>query len=174
MADTILDYFSKDGENYFPGGIKEIKEGNCKLLAKEIIKSLGIPSFEIVPEQPYPNGYQACVKQAALEEKNKDYPTYKEDVSIDGYKNIVLLFPCWMGTYPRLIAAFLKNHDLKNKNILPIVSNEGSGLGHSLKDLKDNTPANILSGIEFKGHEVAKRSDEIVASIAKLMEGSAL
>ena len=64
---------------------------------------------------------------------------------IDEYDNIVLAYPNYWGTMPMAVFTFLEKYDLSGKTILPLCTNEGSGMGHSEQDI-----AKIAKGATVK------------------------
>lgn len=62
----------------------------------------------------------------------------KADVS--GCEVVFVGYPIWWGVAPRIINTFLENHDLKGKRIIPFATSGGSGIGQSVKALKQVYP----------------------------------
>ena len=87
--------------------------------------------------------------------------------SIADYDNIFVCFPCWCGTAPMCVFTFLDHYDWAGKKVLPLCTNEGSGLANAPKDIaKACVGAVIGEGLSVKGHQV-KDSEEIIAAWAK-------
>ena len=58
------------------------------------------------------------------------------------------------------VATFLNSFDFTGKVILPFCTNEGSGMGSSVKDLKKNVPgAEIRDGMPINGSRAADSKD---------------
>ncbi len=72
--------------------------------------------------------------------------------------NIFICGPCWWGTYPMAIFSLLEKLNLKDKNILPLMSHEGSGLGNSIRDLRKYSN-HIKTGLAVCGSDVDKAKD---------------
>lgn len=53
MSKNLIVYFSRKGENYFPGGIKFINKGNTEYAAEFIHKAVGGDLFEIDTVKSY-------------------------------------------------------------------------------------------------------------------------
>ena len=67
----------------------------------------------------------------------------------------MLAYPSWYNTMPMPIWTFLESLDFSNKVILSLCTNEGSGLGNSLKDIQKLCPQAIIKkGLSIKGSEV--------------------
>ncbi len=66
---------------------------------------------------------------------------------ISEYDTILLGFPIWWYTAPRIINSFLENYDFDGKNIVLFATSGGSGLGNIAKELALSSPgANIQNG----------------------------
>lgn len=157
---AIIIYYSKIGGNYFRGAIRSIKEGNTAVVAKKLEALLNAPSFELKPTEAYPDDYMKCVKVAKEELDSHVFPKYLGEVDVSDFDTIYLGYPCWYGTYPRVVATFLKNHDLKGKTIKPFCTNEGSGMGQSESDLRNDCPESVLAkGLSIFGSDADKSGD---------------
>lgn len=168
MANILTVYFSRKGENYFPGGIRSIPKGNTEMAAELIQKAVGGDLFEIDTVQPYPQNYQACCDAAREELRTNARPAIKAYVTdLSAYDTIFVCYPNWCGTAPMCIFTFLEHYDLAGKKIAPLCTNEGSGMGSSEKDLQKSCKgAVLLPGLAVRGHKAAQSEQEI-ASWAK-------
>lgn len=168
MAKTLVVYYSRKGENHMPGGIQVLEKGNTEYAAEYIAKALNADIFEIDTVTPYAAAYRECCMQAVQEAKAKARPAikgYVEDIS--GYDTIFVCFPCWCGTAPMCVFTFLEAYDLTGKRIVPLCTNEGSGMANSEKDLAESCKgAQVLPGLSVRGHQ-AKDSYEQIAAWAK-------
>ena len=106
--------------------------------------------------------------QAVQEAKANARPEIKgfvEDIS--GYDTIFVCFPNWCGTAPMCVFTFLEHYDLTGKKIVPLCTNEGSGMANSEKDIARSCPgAEVLPGLSVRGHK-AKDSEAEIAAWAK-------
>ena len=168
MAKQLVVYYSRKGENHMPGGIQVLEKGNTEYAAEFIAKAVGADLFEIDTVKPYAANYRECCMEAVQEAKAKARPAikgYVEDVS--QYDTIFVCFPCWCGTAPMCVFTFLEHYDLTGKRIVPLCTNEGSGMANSEKDLAESCKsAQILPGLSVRGHQ-AKDSEEMIAAWAK-------
>ena len=64
---TLIAYFSRAGENYFGGSIKNITVGNTEICARLIKEFLDADLFKIEMKQPYSDQYRECVEQAKVD-----------------------------------------------------------------------------------------------------------
>ena len=168
MANTLVVYYSRKGENYFPDGIRSIEKGNTAYAAEHIANGIGADLFEIDTVKPYSENYRTCCMEAVAEAKTKARPEIQKYVDdISGYDTIFVCFPCWCGTAPMCVFTFLEHYDLSGKKIIPLCTNEGSGMANSEADLKASCPgAKVLPGLSLKGH-LAQSSEEILHTWAK-------
>lgn len=167
MSKVIVVYFSHIGENYINGRIVNISEGNTKIVAEKIQKLLNCDIFEIKTVQSYPVDYNATVDLAKKELSSGFRPELKEDIDLSEYSTIYVGYSNWWGTMPTAVFSFLENKDLSGKTIKPFCTHEGSGMGHSEKDLKEICKySNIDKGLALYGSRV-KESDKIIESWIK-------
>lgn len=163
MSNTLVVFYSRKGENYMPGGIQHLVKGHTAYAAEYIQQALNADLFEIDTATPYGETYRECCMQAAQETKSNARPAlkaYPDDVS--QYDTIFVCFPCWCGTAPMCVFTFLERYDLTGKKIIPLCTNEGSGLANAPKDLENSCPgAIILPGLSVRGHLVADSQAQI-------------
>lgn len=102
--------------------------GHTKKLAERIAKRMACDIFEIVPESKYPKFFPACVRQAAKEKKEDSRPGFLGGVEdIDQYTDIVLGYPCWCGSCPKIILSFVEKYDFTGKTLHLFNTHKGSG-----------------------------------------------
>ena len=168
MANTLVVFYSRKGENHMPGGIQVLEKGNTAWAAEYIQKALDADIFEVDTVKPYAENYKACCGEAFAEAKAKARPEIKGYVDdISGYDTVFVCYPNWCGTAPMCIFTFLEHYDWTGKKIAPLCTNEGSGLANSEKDIADSCPGAILvPGLSIRGHQ-AKDSEEAIAAWAK-------
>ena len=168
MANTLVVFYSRKGENYMPGGIQVLEKGHTAYAAEFIGKAVGADIFEIDTVKPYAENYRQCCMEAVEEFKADARPEIKgfvEDIS--GYDTIFVCFPCWCGTAPMWVFTFLEHYDLAGKKIAPLCTNEGSGLAKAPEYLAKSCPGAVIAeGLAVFGHQV-KDSETIIADWAK-------
>lgn len=168
MSKILTVFYSRKGTNHFPDGIRFVEKGNTAYAAEYIHKAVGGDLFEIDTAKPYSEDYKTCCSEAYAELKANARPEIKgfvEDIS--AYDSIFVCYPNWCGTFPMCVLTFLEHYDLSGKRLIPLCTNEGSGLGHSEKDLKEAFPtAEVLPGLSVRGHQCAD-SEELIADWAK-------
>ena len=133
-----------------------------------IAKALNADIFEIDTVKPYAENYRECCMEAVQEAKTKARPEIKGYVSdISGYDTIFVCFPCWCGTAPMCVFTFLEHYDWSGKKVIPLCTNEGSGLANAPRDIAASCPGAVVAeGLSVRGHQV-KDSEELIASWAK-------
>ena len=163
MSGVLVVYYSRKGENYMPGGIQALSKGHTERAAEFIRDALNADLFEIDTIVPYPENYRQCCAQAVAEVKSAARPAikgYVEDIS--GYDTVFVCYPCWCGTAPMCVFTFLEHYDLTGKKIVPLCTNEGSGMANSEKDLQAACPgATVVPGLSVQGHKVKDSAQEI-------------
>ena len=167
MGKTLMAYYSRRGENYWNGSIKNITKGNTERVAEMIADITGGDLFEIRTVKEYPENYTECTKEAMRELKAKERPELEEyPDSLDEYGTVYLGYPNWWGTMPMAVFTFLEHFDLSGKTVLPFCTNEGSGMGSSESDLKAACPAaNVGRGLSIHGAEASQSRAKVEAWI---------
>lgn len=165
MANALVVFYSRKGENYMPGGIQVLEKGHTAYAAEYIQKALGADIFEIDTVKPYADNYRECCMQAVEEAKANARPEIKGYLAdVSQYDRIFVCFPCWCGTAPMCVFTFLEHYDLTGKKIIPLCTNEGSGLANVPKDLANSCPnAVIAPGLAVRGHQVNEQAEMIAA-----------
>ena len=168
MAKNLIIYYSRVGENYWNGGVKNISKGNTEIVAEFIRKAVGGDLFQVETVKEYAADYYACIDDAKAELNRDDRPELKKYLDdISEYDNIVVAGPCWWGTYPMAIFSQLDRLDFSGKKVFPVMTHEGSGQAGSAAALKKHCKgAEVGSGLAVHGADAAK-SESAVASWAK-------
>ncbi len=171
MSDTLIVYYSRKGENYWNGSIKNLSKGNTEIVAEMIADITGGDLYEVDTVKTYPADYYACIDEAKDELRRKDRPkvkAYKDD--LEEYDTIYVGYPNWWGTMPMVMFTFLEHYDLTGKKIIPFCTNEGSGMGGSERDLKKICKgADVKSGLSIYGAEAAQSRSKVEAWVRKMM-----
>ena len=137
MSKPLIVYYSRKGENYWNGSIKNLEKGNTEIVAEMIADITGGDLFEVDTVKTYAADYYECIDDAKAELREGARPELKAYMdSLDAYDTIFVGFPNWWGTMPMAMFTFLERYDLSGKRILPFCTNEGSGMGKSESDLK--------------------------------------
>ena len=166
---VLVAFFSRAGENFFPGGLRNIEKGNTHVAAEMIAELTNGELFEIQSVDGYSESYKECVEQAKTEYGSNVRPQLKEDIDITGYDLIFIGYPNWCGTMPMPVWTFLENHDFAGKILCPFCTNEGSGLANSVADIEKLAPtADRKEGLSIKGSLVQDATPEIEAWLTNI------
>ncbi|MBU5479171.1 flavodoxin [Eubacterium sp. MSJ-13] len=168
MAQNLIIYYSRKGENYVNGKIVDLKKGNTEICAEFIQKAVGGDLFEIETVDDYSKDYNKCTEEAKKELNENARPELKKYLdNIDLYENIFVCGPCWWGTYPVAVFTQLEKLDFSGKKVMALMTHEGSGLGSCERDLKKICKgASFGTGIAIHGADAAQ-SEKAVTEWAK-------
>ncbi len=168
MSNVLVVYYSRKGENHMPGGIQVLEKGHTAFAAEYIARALNADLFEIDTVKPYAENYRQCCMEAVAEIKAHARPEIRSYVdSIRDYDTVFVCFPCWCGTAPMCVFTFLEHYDWSGKKVLPLCTNEGSGLANAPGDISNACPGAVIGeGLSVRGHQV-KDSEEIITAWAK-------
>lgn len=163
MADKLVVFYSRADENYVNGLLKMLDIGNTEIAAGIIQRLTGADIFKIEQIKPYSVNYNECIAEAQEDQRRNARPELKKyPGSIDGYEVIYLGYPNYWGTMPMAVFTFLEAFDFSGKVIKPFCTNEGSGLGNSIKDIKKLCPNAIVEeGLAIHGGSVRKSQKDI-------------
>ena len=156
MANLII-FYSKDGENYINGKVRDLVKGNTEICVEIIRRNVEADIFRVETVKEYSKDYTKCTEEAKAELDSGARPELKRYLdSLDGYDNIFICGPCWWGTYPCAVFSLLERLDWKGKRVFPLVTHEGTGLGQSVEDLKKIcVGAEIADAYLVRGSEAA-------------------
>ena len=163
MAKTLIAFFSRADENYFGGAMRYVKIGNTEIVVNDMKEMINADTFKIEMKDPYSPVYMTCIDEAKKDLRAKARPELVSmPASIDEYDTVVLAYPNYWGTMPMAVFTFLENFDFSGKTILPLCTNEGSGMGGSERDIKKTCPgANVKSGLSVTGSEAANAAGRV-------------
>lgn len=163
MAKTLIAFFSRADENYFGGSMKYIEVGNTEIVAGKIKNMIDADIFKIEMKTPYAKDYNTCIAQAK-EHKNQNARPELVALpdSIEKYDTVILGYPNYWGTMPMAVFTFLDAFVFSGKTILPLCTNEGSGMGSSESDIKKLCAgADVKKGLPLNGSSVARADAQI-------------
>ena len=154
MSKALIVYYSRRGENYVGGVIKKLQQGNTESVAGKIAA---------LTVKEYPADYTEMTEVAMQELQSKERPALTGQVeNMEQYDTIILGYPNWWGTMPMCVFTFLEAYDLTGKKILPFCTHEGSGLGHSIDDIRKVCPGTeVKDGLAIRGSAAAS-SDRLI------------
>lgn len=147
-----------------------LQVGNTKVVADMIQEITGSDAFCIDTVKSYPRGYTATTNVAKKEQNDNARPELSSHVgNMDSYNLIFLGYPNWGGTIPMPVFTFLEEYDFSGKTIVPFCTHEGSGLGHSEKDIAKLCPkATLLKGLAVQGSRVSAAKKDVTDWLSKI------
>ena len=168
MSKNLIIFYSRKGENYVNGRIENLARGNTEICAGFIRNAVGGDLFEVETENEYSADYYTCTEEAKAEYENNARPKLKVCLdSISDYDNIFICGPCWWGTYPMAVFSLIEDLDFNGKNVFPLMTHEGSGLGNAIRDLNKICKGAVMhTGLAVHGADAAK-SEQTVADWAR-------
>ena len=163
MAKTLIAFFSRADENYFGGAMRYVKVGNTEIVAGIIKDLVPADTFKIEMKNPYSPVYMTCIEEAKKDLRAKARPELVSmPESIDEYDTVILAYPNYWGTMPMAVYTFLENFDFSGKTILPLCTNEGSGMGSSEREIKKTCPgADVKKGLPITGSVAASSKSSV-------------
>ena len=164
MAKTLIAFYSRRGQNYVNGSIRDLEKGNNEVNVEKIKAQLNAADvFRIDNVTKYSPDYMVCIEEAKEELRAKARPELSAKVEdMDQYDTIILGYPNWWGLPPMAVFTFLESYDFTGKKIVPFCSHEGSGLGGSIRQIKMAVPdANLTAGVAIHGADASHCDREV-------------
>ena len=163
MSKTLIAYFSRADENYFGGAMRYVKVGNTEIVCNIMKQLIDADTFKIEMKNPYSPVYMTCNDEAKRDLRAKARPELVSlPASVDEYDTLVLAYPNYWGTMPMAVFTFLESFDFTCKTILPLCTNEGSGMGGSERDIKRVCPgAAVKAGLSITGSAAANSEGSV-------------
>ena len=137
--------------------MRYVKVGNTEIVVNGMKDIITADTFKIDMKDPYSPVYMTCIEEAQKDLRANARPelTNYPD-SIDDYDTVILAYPNYWGTMPMAVFTFLDRYDFSGKTILPLCTNEGSGMGHSESDIKKlASGATVKKGLAITGSKAA-------------------
>lgn len=163
MAGTLIAFFSRAGENWFNGEMKNLEVGNTEVAVGKIKKLIPADVFRIEMQKPYPADYEGCTAMAKEDLNSGARPPLARNLnSIAVYDTVIIAFPNYWSTMPMPVFTFVESLDFTGKRILPLCTNEGGSMGFSERELKRLCPgATVARGLSIQGFRADKADAEI-------------
>ena len=163
MSKTLIAFFSRADENYFGGAMRYVKVGNTEIVCNLMKDMIDADLFKIEMKTPYSPVYMTCIDEAKRDLREKARPELVAlPKSIEAYDSVILAYPNYWGTIPMAVATFLEAFDFTGKTILPLCTNEGSGMGGSEKTIRQCAPgADVKKGLPVTGSCAASSGESV-------------
>ena len=169
---NLIIYYSRRGQNYVSGSVKNLSKGNAELITQYIADAIGADIFEVDTVKPYDADYMVCIEEAKAELRAKARPelkAYLDDIS--AYDNIFIVGPNWWGIYPMAMYTQLERLDFSGKTVHFVVTHEGSGLGGVPKTIPASCKgAKIGKSLAVQGANAPHAEAEVVAWAKKAVK----
>lgn len=138
--------------------------GNTKALAQTIAEAANADICEIVPSDPYTSedlNYNSDCRANDEQQDDSARPAIEPvSANIGDYDTIILGYPIWWGTLPKVIYTFAETYDLSGKIIMPFCTSGGSGISSSVSALRDLCPNSTVTD-GFRG-TAGTTADQVV------------
>lgn len=113
---------------------------NTQILSHFIQRALGADLFALETLKPYPKDYDAMVAFAAEEKRKGFCPPLLSPPNTKQYDVILLGTPLWSLDISSPIRTFLTQSDLRDKILIPFVTNAGYKFGNALDTIVKLVP----------------------------------
>ncbi|MFE7565638.1 flavodoxin [Streptomyces sp. NPDC057539] len=145
------------------------RTANTRTVAEHVAAETSADLFRVVPQDPYPDDYDATNERATKEQDSGARPRLSSHVqNIDACTTVLLGYPIWWSKMPMAMFTFLEEYDFRGKTILPFCTHEGSGLASSERDIARLAPgARLSEGLAIRGPEAGDSRGEVAARVHK-------
>lgn len=121
--------------------------GTTANVAKNLSSVINAPIYEITPAELYTsddlNWHNENSRSSLEMNGTAPYPELANlDAKIKDYDVIMLGFPIWWGTSPKIVNQFVKSYDFTGKKIVLFATSGSSGLGNTANDLQKDATGN--------------------------------
>ncbi len=174
MPRILIAYYSRRGENYWPGGTRNLTVGNTARLAQQIQSLTGGDFYEIDTVKTYPTNYRETTRVVEDELMRGDRPKLKSPLpDFSSYDIVFIGHPVWWGRLPPAVSTFIDSAAtaLAGKTVFQFCTHEGSGLAQTTSELKAAL-AQTTFGESFAvyGHDV----DDASANVRRWLQKTGL
>lgn len=140
--------------------------GNTKIIADMIKEKLDCDVAQLKPKTPFlEEDYQAIVDKYQSNESSKECVEIENiDVDLSNYDKVIIGTPVWWYTITPVLREFLKNNDLRSKEVYAFATNAG-WLGITFKEIESycnvKKELNIQFAEDYREHKCLTSNDEI-------------
>ena len=128
------------------------RSGVTRSLVEKFPLEEGDRTIELIPSDPYPKSYFKTLARAKVEiEGNADVGLENGKQDLGLYDRILIGFPIWFWTCPKIIKSFLVANDLRGMTIYPFCTSGGIDITEAVDEIKRNADgATVKKGMRFK------------------------
>ena len=135
------------------------RSGVTRSLVEKFPLEEGDRTIELIPSDPYPKSYFKTLARAKVEiEGNADVGLENGKQALGLYDRILIGFPIWFWTCPKIIKSFLVANDLRGMTIYPFCTSGGIDITEAVDEIKRNADGAIVK----KGMRFRKYSEEVL------------
>lgn len=117
------------------------RTGITKALARAVSVKTGYDMFSINSAHEYSKNFLICCVEAKKEQMKNARPlTMGKPMNLASYDTVVVFFPIWAASCPRIILTFLEENDFAGKTIIPVCTYMKTGKGKCEEDMKASCP----------------------------------
>lgn len=136
MADTVFIYYS------FEGNVEFLANHLAKFTQSDIVR------IRAMKEPPKKGIGKMIVGGAGVVMKRK-VRIAPAHLDLSGYKNVILCYPIWAGTFPPAVNTFLSDNDITG-NLYVITSSKSGNGEKSVGDVEEKTGVKVMDCVHFK------------------------
>lgn len=152
-------YFSRVGNTDFPSNVDAVSGasimrendtiyGNSQIIAYMIQDTVGGDVEAIYTENKYSPSYMDTIQEAGKEFSDTKLPVLKANkCNPSEYDIVFVVYPLWWGTFPKSVESYLRNYNLSDKLVVPVVTHGGGNFKKSIADLSQTIKAKYPSSI---------------------------
>lgn len=140
--------------------------GNTKIIASKIKQQLDCDILELQPVVPFSTDYQTVVDEWQNNSIKAEVKIKDIGINLAEYNKVILCSPIWWYTITPVVMTFLKQNDLSDKTIYPVLTSAG-WFGHSVEDIKKLAPHSKMGkellvniGMDYNQHIVKSYSPD--------------
>ena len=135
------------------------RSGVTRSLVEKFPLEEGDRTIELIPSDPYTKSYFKTLARAKVEiEGNADVGLENGKQDLGLYDRILIGFPIWFWTCPKIIKSFLTENDLRGMTIYPFCTSGGIDITEAVDEIKRNADGAIVK----KGMRFRKYSEEVL------------
>jgi flavodoxin len=159
MKENLILYYAHEGNESHSFVDEEVPFDHPLIAAQYIQQAVGGDLIKIDTVAPYHHDFMTHLQ----EEEHESMPELKSVIdNAENYSNVFICAPCWYGTYPTPVLVQLEKLEWNGKTVLPFVSHEGSGMAHSMSDVKERcSGANVKEGLAIYQTHMQDHKEQI-------------
>lgn len=144
--------------------------GNTAQVAQTIAAQTGGDLFEIAPETPYTEDYDALLDIAQQEQAENARPALAAQVeNWDSYDTVFVGYPNWWSDAPMAVYTFLESYDFAGKTLVPFNTSASGGFGRSLDGIEQSAAgAAVVEGLALTEGELGETEARVTDWLAAL------